>query len=287
MDDGGDALAGFFDSLNDPQLASLTRSLRRQREQEQQQQQGGPPSGSPPSGSPPSSPRGPRRRPVVISFSHFLPFLELLPEKRFVTAPNLASVAGSAALGRRVGALEPDVHVFGHTHIPFDGRLSSLASSASASSSSAAAAAEAAGAAAARGDGEGDDGGGERPPLPPARTRFVQAPLRYPAERRRSREGRGGGSGGSPPKNSSPRSSYELQLIWDCGGTESESEGEEENDEEESEAAAAAPAKVRRGRPGPKRSAFWTEYYEEHARDPSNLELAPWVRPRVERYKNM
>ena len=288
LDDGGDALAEFFDSLNDPQLSSLTRSLQQQQKQQQEREEQGPSSGPSSSSKPP--------RPVVISFSHFLPFLELLPEKRFITAPNLASVAGSAALGRRVAALEPDVHVFGHTHIPFDGRLPSFSSSA----------------AAAGGDREGDGGGGAEkeeggkgptatasppPLLPPPGTRFVQAPLRYPAERRRSREGRGS------PTNSSPRSSYELQLIWDCGGgTESEGEGEEDEEEEEEEereekteasasssASAAAPPKVviRRGLPGPTRKAFWTEYYEEHARDPSNLELAPWVRPRVDRYKNL
>ena len=260
-------MAEFFDSLNDPQLSSLTRSLQQQQKQQQEREEQGPSSGPSSSSKPP--------RPVVISFSHFLPFLELLPEKRFITAPNLASVAGSAALGRRVAALEPDVHVFG-------------------------------------GDREGDGGGGAEkeeggkgptatasppPLLPPPGTRFVQAPLRYPAERRRSREGRGS------PTNSSPRSSYELQLIWDCGGgTESEGEGEEDEEEEEEEereekteasasssASAAAPPKVviRRGLPGPTRKAFWTEYYEEHARDPSNLELAPWVRPRVDRYKNL
>jgi hypothetical protein len=29
-------------------------------------------------------------------------------------------VIGSTPLGRQVGALRPDVHIFGHTHIPID-----------------------------------------------------------------------------------------------------------------------------------------------------------------------
>jgi len=245
LNDGGDALAAFFDSLNDPQLASLARSL-----------------GSDDDAGEERSPR-----PVVLSFSHFLPFLELLPEKRFVTAPNLASVAGSEPLGRRVASLRPDVHVFGHTHIPFDGGLPSIGALA--------------GAAEGR-EGEGGAGGGKRAPMAKTLpTRFVQAPLKYPAERRRSREGKGGS--GSPTRSSR---SYELQLIWDCGGGESESE-EGDEEEEEKEGPHRQKIVVTRGKPGPTRSAFWTEYYENNARDPSNLELAPWVRPRVERYRNL
>ena len=225
LNDGGDALAKFFDSLNDPQLASLARSLKSAGDRSD----------------------GRNSRPVVIAFSHFLPFLELLPEKRFVYAPNLAKVAGSTLLGERVANLRPDVLVFGHTHIPFDG------------------------------------------PLPPTTatslpTRFVQAPLRYPAERRRSREGRGGGDGSGSPTSSR---SYQLQLIWDCGEEEeSESGGESGSDGEEVEARAQK-ITIKRGKAGPTREAFWTRYYEENARDPANLELAPWVRPRVERYKNL
>ena len=248
LNDGGEALASFFDQLNDPPLSSLTQSLQRDESR-----------GSP--------------RPVVIAFSHFLPFLELLPEKRFVTAPNLASVAGSSLLGERVASLGPDIHVFGHTHIPFDGALPSIGALGEKA-----------------GGGNGDGGGGEKTPtsaktLP---TRFVQAPLRYPAERRRSREGRGGSS---PTRSRS----YELQLIWDCGGgggaesekSEGESGSESEGDASEGEGGSAPRVVVERGTPGPVRSAFWTEYYAKHAREPENLELAPWVRPRVERYRNL
>jgi len=57
---------------------------------------------------------------AVISFSHFLPRIELCPEKRFLTVPNLLKAVGSRFLGERVAQLRPDVHVFGHTHFGWD-----------------------------------------------------------------------------------------------------------------------------------------------------------------------
>lgn len=59
----------------------------------------------------------------VVSFSHFLPRIELLPEKRYLYLPTLASAVGSTFLGRRVQALRPDVHCFGHTHFGWDATL--------------------------------------------------------------------------------------------------------------------------------------------------------------------
>lgn len=56
----------------------------------------------------------------TITFSHFLPRPELLPEKRFLLHPNLPRVVGSTLLGDRVGALRPALHVFGHTHFVWD-----------------------------------------------------------------------------------------------------------------------------------------------------------------------
>lgn len=60
---------------------------------------------------------------VVASFSHFLPRQELLPEKRYLYFPTLAKFVGSPFLGRRVSQLQPDVHVFGHTHFGWDAVL--------------------------------------------------------------------------------------------------------------------------------------------------------------------
>lgn len=57
---------------------------------------------------------------VVISFSHFLPRIELLPEKRYLYYPTLAKFVGSQYLGSRVARLQPDVHIFGHTHFGWD-----------------------------------------------------------------------------------------------------------------------------------------------------------------------
>jgi predicted phosphodiesterase len=59
----------------------------------------------------------------IISFSHFLPRIELLPEKRFLIYPPLMSAVGSHPLGRRVATLRPDLHVFGHTHFGWDAQL--------------------------------------------------------------------------------------------------------------------------------------------------------------------
>ncbi|MEW5298995.1 MAG: hypothetical protein WDW36_002056 [Sanguina aurantia] len=63
----------------------------------------------------------------VLSFSHFLPRLELLPEKRFLMFPNLAKAVGSSPLNTRVQQLtavaSSHVHVFGHTHFAWDTTL--------------------------------------------------------------------------------------------------------------------------------------------------------------------
>ncbi|CAK0813667.1 unnamed protein product, partial [Prorocentrum cordatum] len=53
---------------------------------------------------------------ATVSFSHFLPRAELLPEKRTLFYPHLSKAVGSLPLRDRVRALRPDLHVFGHTH---------------------------------------------------------------------------------------------------------------------------------------------------------------------------
>lgn len=59
----------------------------------------------------------------VISFSHFLPRIELMPEKRFLYLPTLSKAVGSGYLKKRVEQLEPDLHVFGHTHFGWDSTI--------------------------------------------------------------------------------------------------------------------------------------------------------------------
>lgn len=63
-----------------------------------------------------------RRRPdeMVISYSHFVPRQELFPEKRYVMEPHLHRVIGSDALEAQIRSLHPQLHIFGHTHIPID-----------------------------------------------------------------------------------------------------------------------------------------------------------------------
>eukprot|EP00897_Mesotaenium_endlicherianum_P004069 jgi/Mesen1/3690/ME000202S02780 len=83
----------------------------------------------------------------VISFSHFLPRIELCPEKRMLFYPNLPKVVGSNWLEARVRALHGPLgspsacHVFGHTHFSWDAVLDGI--------------------------------------------RYIQAPLAYPKERKR------------------------------------------------------------------------------------------------------
>ncbi|CAE7439971.1 Pacrg [Symbiodinium microadriaticum] len=57
---------------------------------------------------------------AVISFSHFVPRLELVPEKRYLIPACLSKAVGSSYLQDRVARLKPHVHVFGHTHFGYD-----------------------------------------------------------------------------------------------------------------------------------------------------------------------
>lgn len=56
----------------------------------------------------------------VISFSHFLPRLDLLPPSNYLTFKGLPKVAGSSLLEKQVRALGSKLHIFGHSHINFD-----------------------------------------------------------------------------------------------------------------------------------------------------------------------
>ncbi|KAL4553689.1 hypothetical protein Ndes2526B_g03522 [Nannochloris sp. 'desiccata'] len=59
----------------------------------------------------------------VISFSHFLPDIALMPEKRFLFYPPLVKASGSIPLAERIEALKPDIHLFGHTHFAWDAEI--------------------------------------------------------------------------------------------------------------------------------------------------------------------
>jgi predicted phosphodiesterase len=57
---------------------------------------------------------------TVITFSHFLPRPELLPKVAHLRFKGLPRVAGTEHLERQLRAAGASVHVFGHTHIPWD-----------------------------------------------------------------------------------------------------------------------------------------------------------------------
>jgi len=63
---------------------------------------------------------------TVISFSHFLPRHELVPEKRYLAYPHLPKAVGSRPLGERVRRLAPTCHIFGHTHYGWDVELDGI-----------------------------------------------------------------------------------------------------------------------------------------------------------------
>jgi hypothetical protein len=57
---------------------------------------------------------------TIISYSHYLPRQELSPEKRFLIEPLLSQVIGSDIIESQIRRLQPDLHVFGHLHVPID-----------------------------------------------------------------------------------------------------------------------------------------------------------------------
>lgn len=56
----------------------------------------------------------------VISFSHFLPRLELLPPPNRLRFKALSKVAGSRHLEAQIRQLNSVIHLFGHSHINWD-----------------------------------------------------------------------------------------------------------------------------------------------------------------------
>lgn len=57
------------------------------------------------------------RNDTVISFSHFLPSLAVMPERIPVQRRRVYPVLGSDRLGDQVRALGPDLHIYGHSHV--------------------------------------------------------------------------------------------------------------------------------------------------------------------------
>lgn len=54
---------------------------------------------------------------TVISFSHFLPRIDVMPERIPQDRRRVYPVLGSTALGEQLKQLQPDVHVYGHSHV--------------------------------------------------------------------------------------------------------------------------------------------------------------------------
>ena len=97
LDQINDSVAKYMDGLNDASSVQLDASVRDLRE---------------------AHPDAP-----LITFSHFVPRLELNPEKRFLNFPYLSKASGSAFLAKRVAALSPMAHIFGHTHFGWDATI--------------------------------------------------------------------------------------------------------------------------------------------------------------------
>ena len=57
------------------------------------------------------------RNDFVISFSHFLPRIDVMPDRIPQDRRIVYPVLGSTRLGEQVKALGPDIHVYGHSHV--------------------------------------------------------------------------------------------------------------------------------------------------------------------------
>lgn len=54
---------------------------------------------------------------VLISFSHFLPRIDLMPSYIHPSQRYLYPVLGSTLLGEQVRTLNPNIHIYGHSHV--------------------------------------------------------------------------------------------------------------------------------------------------------------------------
>lgn len=188
------------------------------------------------------------RRADVITFSHFLPRLELCPEKRMLFYPNLPKAVGSDYILRRIAPLatvgrqpqeEPPrthVHVFGHTHFGWDHTIDGI--------------------------------------------RYIQAPVSYPSEW----EQRPGSLVVGPDARGT---NFDLcrtgpsdapLCIWDArreARRRQSTAGEtaEERDGGDGRFVGFVP----------EMRARWSDHYKEHPREPHNTELMWWVKRYLDR----
>jgi hypothetical protein len=208
------------------------------------------------------------RESPILSFSHFLPRLELCPEKRMLFYPNLPKAVGSDFILARIAPLathglsperKPEqnaharehVHVFGHTHFGWDQTLDGV--------------------------------------------RYVQAPVSYPHEWRQRPGSLAVGpdatgrtfdlsvrtadteeietparEASSPVDDLGGRSATAAPLcVWDEVGSPGDG------------VPGSIPARrARRATFGfvPEMTARWSDHYKSTPRDPENTELAWWVK---------
>ncbi len=57
------------------------------------------------------------RNEFVISYSHFLPRIDVMPERIPLHRRRVYPVLGSSGLGDQISELNPDIHVYGHSHV--------------------------------------------------------------------------------------------------------------------------------------------------------------------------
>ncbi|MDA0689028.1 MAG: metallophosphoesterase [Proteobacteria bacterium] len=54
---------------------------------------------------------------LVVSFSHFLPRIDVMPDRIPEKRRKVYPVLGSMKLGEQVRQLKPDIHIYGHSHV--------------------------------------------------------------------------------------------------------------------------------------------------------------------------
>jgi len=57
------------------------------------------------------------RNKTLISFSHFLPRIDVMPSRIPQERRRVYPVLGSVELGEQVKQLQPDIHIYGHSHV--------------------------------------------------------------------------------------------------------------------------------------------------------------------------